>query len=84
MGTHRSTNKPLSLHSNYIAKTVKKLVEYGDYTEVFEITGRKIHLTLHVLTTKEAERLLANQGLETKIEKRVKFFHDWFMTTATK
>jgi len=71
----------------YLAASIKKLfgqsLEYGDYTETIQFNHRKVKLTFHAFTTREAKQLLASQGLQTRIEKRAKFFHDWFILVAT-
>jgi len=70
----------------YLATTAKKLLgkfsEYGDYTETIQI-HHKVKLTFHAFTTREAKKLLASQGFHASVEKRAKFFHDWFITVAT-
>jgi SAM-dependent methyltransferase len=70
----------------YLATSMKKFsgrkVEFGDYTETLEYDQRKIRLTFHAFTTREAIRLFSSQGLDAKVEKRGRFFHDWFIVTA--
>lgn len=70
----------------YLATSIRKLlrknVEYGDYTESIKFDRGKVRLAFHTFTTSEAKQLFANQELNAKIEKRGKFFHDWFIVIA--
>jgi hypothetical protein len=66
-----------------IEKVRGKPTEYGDYTEAIKTNHRTVKLTFHAFTTREARRLFANQGFQTRIEKRAKFLHDWFIVVAT-
>jgi ubiquinone/menaquinone biosynthesis C-methylase UbiE len=76
---------PLWLY-RYLVASIKKLlgknVEYGDYTETIGFNHREIKLTFHAFTNSEAKQLFVNQGLRAKIEKRGRFFHDWFIAIA--
>lgn len=62
-----------------------KPIEYGDYTEVVgRVDTREIKLTFHAFTTGEAKKLLSSHGLLTNIEKRGRFFHDWFFAIGSR
>mgnify|MGYP001065651796 CR=1 FL=1 len=71
----------------YLATSVKKLIEksleYGDYTETIQF-HHKVKLTFHAFTTREAKQLFESQGFQSRIEKRAKFFYDWFILVATR
>jgi len=62
----------------YLAITIQKLVgksiEYGDYTEAIQLNHRKVKLTFHAFTTREAKHLFTSQGLQSRIEKELSFF----------
>lgn len=58
-------------------------LEYGDYTEALHADHCKAKLKFHAFTTLEAKRLFTSQGFHYKIEKRARFFHDWFIVVAT-
>jgi len=72
----------------YLATGMRKLVgrssEYGDYTETIKLDHHADKLTFHAFTAREARRLLADRGLQTRVEKRAKFFYDWFIVVATR
>lgn len=72
----------------YLATTIQKLLgktlEYGDYTETIQFNHRKVKLTFHAFTIREAKQLLAIQGLQSRVEKRAKFFHNWFILVASR
>jgi hypothetical protein len=65
-------------------KSVVKSLEYGDYMETTKLDHHADKLTFHAFTAREARRLLADRGLQAKVEKRAKFFHDWFIVVATR
>jgi len=71
----------------YLATSMQKLLgkslEYGDYTEAIQLNHRKVKLTFHAFTTREAKQLILSQGLQCMVEKRAKFFYDWFILVAT-
>ena len=73
---------------NYVATTIHMLrgksIEYGDYTEAILIDKHEEKLTFHAFTTKEAEKLFQTLHLSTEIEKRGRFFHDWFFLIGQK
>jgi len=74
-GTHRARG---------MRKSVVKSLEYGDYVETIKLDHHADKLTFHAFTAREARRLLADRGLQAKVEKRAKFFHDWFIVVATR
>jgi hypothetical protein len=55
-------------------KLVGKSLEYGDYMKTIKLDHRADKLTFHVFTAGEARRLLADRGLQAKVEKGAKFF----------
>ena len=65
-------------------KLVGKSLEYGDYTETIKLDHHADKLTFDAFTTREARRLLADRGLQVRVEKRAKFFHDWFIVVAAR
>lgn len=73
---------------NYVVTTMYRLsgksTEYGDYTEAIRMDEHEEKLTFHAFTTKEAEKLFQTLHLSTKIEKRGRFFHDWFFLVGKK
>jgi 2-polyprenyl-3-methyl-5-hydroxy-6-metoxy-1,4-benzoquinol methylase len=70
----------------YLATSIEKLsgkpVEYGDYTENIKHDNRIVRLKFHAFTTREAKQLLTSQRLQATVEKRARFFHDWFILVA--
>jgi 2-polyprenyl-3-methyl-5-hydroxy-6-metoxy-1,4-benzoquinol methylase len=65
-----------------LGKLTGESLEYGDYTETIRSSGHADKLTFHAFTTAEARQLLANRGFNVTVEKRGKFFHDWFIIVA--
>jgi 2-polyprenyl-3-methyl-5-hydroxy-6-metoxy-1,4-benzoquinol methylase len=65
-----------------IVKLTGKRLEYGDYTETIGFNGHTAKLMFHAFTTGEAKRLLASRGFNVTVEKRGRFFHDWFILVA--
>jgi 2-polyprenyl-3-methyl-5-hydroxy-6-metoxy-1,4-benzoquinol methylase len=83
--------KPLDLIMwlhRYLATALRKLfgkpTEYGDYTENVKFDHQTVKLAFHAFTSGEAQQLFASRGLHTSIEKRAKFFTDWFILIATR
>ncbi len=65
-----------------LGKLFEKSLEYGDYTETIIVDHRSHRLKFHAFTTREAKLLFARKGFHVRIEKRGKFFHDWFILVA--
>ena len=65
-----------------LGRLAGKPVEYGDYTEAIRFNGHADKLTFHAFTTGEARQLLASRGFNVRVERRGRFFHDWFIIVA--
>lgn len=63
-------------------KLFEKSLEYGDYTETIIVDHRSCCLKFHAFTIREAKLLFARRGFRVKVEKRGKFFDDWFILVA--
>jgi ubiquinone/menaquinone biosynthesis C-methylase UbiE len=72
----------------YLATSVEKLggkpLEFGDYVEAIKLDHRTVKLAFHAFTTKEATQLFASRTSRTMVEKRAKFFYDWFILVASR
>lgn len=70
----------------YLVTSLRKMlgepVEYGDYSETIRFDHDSERLSFHAFTIREAEDLFAKQGLSVGVEKRGRFFHNWFIVVA--
>jgi SAM-dependent methyltransferase len=65
-----------------LGKLFEKSLEYGDYTETIIVDHRSHRLKFHAFTTREAKLFFARKGFHVRVEKRGKFFLDWFILVA--